>query len=163
MTHDALSVRVISGSNLARGSVFDKSDPFVVAMVGGVELARTSTLYDTIHPVWDEQLLTDAPIDRRQLRAERHEPAVRLRIFDYDRASQHDPLGDVVIEFDGLVALGINGVEEEHIVEAVEDCDHASGELKLIVKCARARARAKTPVTLLRDARKNTQRTTNHC
>ena len=61
----------------------------------GAELGATRALDDTTEPVWDELVVDGLRLadDAR----DGDEPTIVLRVFDRDRASEHDPLGNALI------------------------------------------------------------------
>ena len=116
-------LRVVSASGLARGSVFDKSDPFVRVLVAGVELGATRALDDTTEPVWDELVLDGGGSPTAARRRRPGGPAERA---DRDHASDHDPLGDALILLEALEPDG-TPLERAYPVRACEGCSHAEG------------------------------------
>ncbi|KAI0488910.1 hypothetical protein KFK09_028749 [Dendrobium nobile] len=82
-----LRIRVVRGVNLAVRDV-RSSDPYVVLRMGKQKL-KTQVIKKTVNPEWDEELTFSV---------EDPSVPVKLEVYDKDRFSADDPMGDA--EFD---------------------------------------------------------------
>jgi Ca2+-dependent lipid-binding protein len=86
---DAHSLRN-KGSSLL-GSV---SDPYCKLTLSGGEVARTSSLRDTLHPVWDQTLFV--PIPAHALSSPRKSDLLTFSIFDKNQVEKDQHMGSTV-------------------------------------------------------------------
>jgi len=87
-----LKVRVVKGSNLA---IRDRnsSDPYVVVKLGN-QTVKTRVIKRDLNPFWDEELTLSIPNPT---------PPLKLQVFDKDKLSRDDKMGDAVIDLQPLV------------------------------------------------------------
>ena len=76
------------------GGIFSKatSDPYVKVFVGGDELARTSVVNKNLNPEWNEKVLAGHMVGGAKVAKD---PTVTLCVFDQDKCSADDPMGEV--------------------------------------------------------------------
>ena len=86
---------IIEASNLVGkdGHLLGKatSDPFVKVLAAGEEIGKTKHVSKNLSPTWNSKVLTNHKIGPTF----RHNPEIRLCIFDYDLMSECDPMGEV--------------------------------------------------------------------
>lgn len=85
-----LHLNIMGATGLMAADRGGKSDPFCCVMIDGKEVYRTQTIKKTLDPVFDETCTVIIPSRTRS--------EVRFKMFDWDAASDNDPLGDVVID-----------------------------------------------------------------
>ncbi|KAL6880482.1 hypothetical protein ACP4OV_012047 [Aristida adscensionis] len=89
-----LTVRVLRGVNLvccdAKGS-----DPYVVLNVDGQKV-KTGVVKKTVNPVWDEDLT---------LAIRNAEAPILLEVFDKDKFSKDDKMGDAEFDIEALMQI----------------------------------------------------------
>ena len=66
-------------------------DPYVQVLSQGLKDRKTKTIKNTVNPSWNEEFGWEVPHDKVS------ELTVTLRVFDDDKLSKDDPLGEVVI------------------------------------------------------------------
>ena len=104
------------------------SDPYVKIIVGGRALAETNVCKKTLSPEWNQtfKLHLDG-------RAYRPREALILAVFDHDRTSSDDPMGEVRLPLESL--QGGQVMDKWYKVENCRGCNDASGELRIRVSC----------------------------
>jgi hypothetical protein len=123
-----IDVVVKSGKDLVAkdGGLFSKksSDPYVKIQLGSRELSRTPTIEKTLNPVWGHAC--KFMLAGRELKANSR---LVFAIFDRDKASKDDPMGEVSLP----IAPLMNGQVSEswHRVANCPGCKNATGELQL--------------------------------
>ena len=139
-----LDFTIISGSSLVAkdGGGFFKlgkattSDPYVVVRLGKAEICTSQVASKTLNPEWNETFKQE--FMGRKFNAK---DDLVFTIYDRDRGSKDDPMGEVRLPitslFDGHVT------EKAHEVTNCAGCKDASGTLKLSVSCA-----VRRPVTM---------------
>ncbi|GMH01425.1 hypothetical protein Nepgr_003264 [Nepenthes gracilis] len=87
-----LKVKVVKGTNLAIRDMLS-SDPYVVLTLGQ-QTVQTSVVKSNLNPVWNEELMVSVP--------QRYRP-LRVQVFDYDRFSADDIMGEVEVDIQPLI------------------------------------------------------------
>ncbi|XP_024528246.1 ADP-ribosylation factor GTPase-activating protein AGD12 isoform X1 [Selaginella moellendorffii] len=104
-----LKVRVVKGTNLAVRDILT-SDPYVVLNLGH-QTAKTKVVNSNLNPVWDEEIMLSVPSG----------PPVplKLQVFDYDKFSADDIMGEVEVDLQPIVAAA--SVLEEAMEDQIDD------------------------------------------
>ncbi|KAM0054855.1 putative Arf GTPase activating protein [Helianthus debilis subsp. tardiflorus] len=82
-----LKITVLQGANLAVRDMLS-SDPYVVLQLGEQKV-QTTIMRSNLNPIWNEDLMLSVPED--------YGP-VKLQVFDYDRFSADDIMGEAEID-----------------------------------------------------------------
>ena len=90
-----LRVLLHRGVGLPAADLNGKSDPYVVALSGGVQ-RKSKVVKATLDPIWNETL------DLPGVLADFQASGLSLHAYDWDRLSADDPLGSVHIPLDRL-------------------------------------------------------------
>ena len=136
-----LDFAVLSGKDLVAkdGSGFLKlgkktvSDPYVVVKLGSRKLGQTKIMMKTLNPDWNEAFKRN--FSGREFNADE---SLTFSIFDKDRGSADDPMGEVVVPLKALLSGQV--LEKWHDVQPCKGCADATGQLRLKLSCAVRRA-----------------------
>lgn len=119
------------------GGVFGKaktSDPFVVVSFGQHTLGTSHVVPKNLSPQWNQTFKWN--IEGRAFHNAKGSRDVVFSVFDFDKFSKNDPMGEVRIPlvslYDGQV------LDKWHAVNIVKGCKNASGELSIKI-CAALR------------------------
>jgi hypothetical protein len=86
---------VINGAkDVADADGMGASDPYAIVWWNGREIGRTDTVFETLHPVWEE----DYPVDLAENQGTNY---LRVEIYDQDNADSDDFLGQVEVALPG--------------------------------------------------------------
>jgi stromal membrane-associated protein len=88
-----IKVNVVRGSNLAVRDMMS-SDPYVVLSLGD-QSVKTRVIKKNLNPVWNEQLMLSIPEDV---------PPLKLLVYDKDRFTTDDFMGEAEIDIQPLVS-----------------------------------------------------------
>ncbi|KAM7509075.1 hypothetical protein LguiA_019528 [Lonicera macranthoides] len=88
-----IKVNVVRGSNLAVRDMIS-SDPYVILSLGD-QSVKTRVIKKNLNPVWNEQLMLSIPEDV---------PPLKLLVYDKDRFSTDDFMGEAEIDIQPLVS-----------------------------------------------------------
>jgi len=100
------------------------ADPYVKVLVGDKVAGRTNTVYKSLAPEWNEEVLNEYPV----LAGDRE---LRFAIIDENRDRLEDKLGEVELP---LVDVGLGRTLQVKLdIEACEGCEDATGELEVVV------------------------------
>jgi Ca2+-dependent lipid-binding protein len=92
-------VKCLRGADLvnmddATGLNLDKSDPYITLTNGtGRQTVKTKVVRNSLNPTWNEML---------QLNVDDPSQPLRLRVWDRDRFSKDDPMGEAEVQLQGL-------------------------------------------------------------
>ena len=136
-----LDFAILSGKDLVAkdGSGFLKfgkktvSDPYVVVKLGSKKLGQTKVVMKTLNPEWNEAFKRN--FTGREFKADE---SLTFSIFDKDRGSADDPMGEVVVPLKVLLSGQV--LEKWHDVQKCSGCADATGQLRLKLSCAVRRA-----------------------
>ncbi|GFS05610.1 multiple C2 and transmembrane domain-containing protein 1 [Elysia marginata] len=90
-----LTVHLKEGKDLVIRDSCGTSDPYVKFKVGNKQVYKSRTIYKNLNPRWDEQFTV--PLDDIS-------KPLSVKVFDYDRAWNDDPMGSADIDLTGLEA-----------------------------------------------------------
>ena len=93
--HGLLRLTIKRAQGLLAADLNGKSDPYVVALSGGVQ-RKSKVVKATLDPIWNETL------DLPGVLADFQASGLSLHAYDWDRLSADDPLGSVHIPLDRL-------------------------------------------------------------
>uniref|UniRef100_A0ACD5UNA6 Uncharacterized protein n=1 Tax=Avena sativa TaxID=4498 RepID=A0ACD5UNA6_AVESA len=96
-----LSVRVLRGINLVKRDA-DGSDPYVVLHLDNQKL-KTSVIKNTVNPVWNEDIT---------LAVTNPATPLKIEVFDKDKISKDDPMGDAQVDLEPLVQMARMDLED---------------------------------------------------
>ncbi|KAK1682326.1 hypothetical protein QYE76_043174 [Lolium multiflorum] len=96
-----LSVRLLRGINLVKRDA-DGSDPYVVVHLENQNL-KTSVIKNTVNPVWNEELT---------LAVTNPATPIKIEVFDKDKLSKDDPMGDAQVDLEPLVQMARMDLED---------------------------------------------------
>uniref|UniRef100_A0ACD5UYC8 Uncharacterized protein n=1 Tax=Avena sativa TaxID=4498 RepID=A0ACD5UYC8_AVESA len=96
-----LSVRVLRGMNLVKRDA-DGSDPYVVLHLDNQKL-KTSVIKNTVNPVWNEDIT---------LAVTNPATPLKIEVFDKDKISKDDPMGDAQVDLEPLVQMARMDLED---------------------------------------------------
>ncbi|XP_023518613.1 protein C2-DOMAIN ABA-RELATED 7-like [Cucurbita pepo subsp. pepo] len=106
-----LRIRVLRGSNLAVRDT-RSSDPFVVVTMGDTSL-KTRVVKNNCNPEWNDEL-TLSIADLRT--------PIGLSVYDKDTVTDHDKMGDAVIDIEPYIEclkMGLESLPEGCVVKRV--------------------------------------------
>ncbi|XP_063707613.1 extended synaptotagmin-2 isoform X3 [Culicoides brevitarsis] len=116
-----LRVHLVEAKNLMKMDIGmlgkGKSDPYAIISVGAQQF-KTATINNTVNPKWD--YWCEACVDVV------HHTLINIRLFDWDRTGEADPLGRATIEISTIVQKG----EFDTWLE-LEQAKHGSIHLRL--------------------------------
>ncbi|XP_059155457.1 multiple C2 and transmembrane domain-containing protein 1-like isoform X7 [Physella acuta] len=95
-----LHVHLKEGKDLVIRDSCGTSDPYVKFKIGGKLLYKSRTIYKNLNPKWDEQF---------SIHIEDITKPINIKVFDYDRAWNDDPMGGVDID---VTTLEVNKATE---------------------------------------------------
>lgn len=87
-----LKVKVIRGTNLAIRDILS-SDPYVILTLRQ-QTVQTAIIKSNLNPVWNEELMLSVP---------QHYGPLKLRVFDHDRFSSDDIMGEAEVDLQPLI------------------------------------------------------------
>ena len=114
--HEAVQVRVVEARGLKKMDALGSADPYVSLRLGGSR-QKTKVVKGSTEPVWSEEFEFQGADEAWVLTAE---------VFDWDRFSRDDPMGQVRIP-----ALEMGAVEDWYALEPMKGCEEPAGELRL--------------------------------
>ncbi|KAI3824611.1 hypothetical protein L1987_06075 [Smallanthus sonchifolius] len=88
-----IKVKVVRGTNLVIRDV-RSSDPYVMLSLGN-QSVKTRVIKNNLNPVWNEKLMLSIPEDV---------PPLKVNVFDKDKFSTDDPMGEAEIDIEPLVS-----------------------------------------------------------
>ncbi|KAL8248299.1 hypothetical protein R6Q59_005167 [Mikania micrantha] len=88
-----IKVKVVRGTNLVIRDV-RSSDPYVMLSLGS-QSVKTRVIKNNLNPVWNEKLMLSIPEDV---------PPLKVNVFDKDKFSTDDPMGEAEIDLEPLVS-----------------------------------------------------------
>ncbi|XAR63525.1 hypothetical protein NMG60_11023487 [Bertholletia excelsa] len=91
-----IKVNVVRGTNLAVRDMVS-SDPYVILSIGS-QSVKTTVIKNNLNPVWNEQLMLSIPDDI---------PPLKVLVYDKDRFTTDDFMGDAEIDIQPLVSAAI--------------------------------------------------------
>ncbi|KAK1422857.1 hypothetical protein QVD17_18146 [Tagetes erecta] len=91
-----LKFTILQGANLAIRDMLS-SDPYVVLTLGE-QKAQTTIMRSNLNPIWNEELTLSVPQDYG---------LVKLQVFDYDRFSADDIMGDADIDIQPMLTSAV--------------------------------------------------------
>jgi tellurium resistance protein TerZ len=109
------------------------SDPYVRILLDGKKIGETSVQKKTLAPVWGEAFKQNF-----EGRAFNPNAILVFAIFDKDKASADDPMGEVTVPLSSLYSGHV--VEKWFPVTVCKGCNNATGSLHLKLACAVRRA-----------------------
>ncbi|VEU19295.1 DEKNAAC100563 [Brettanomyces naardenensis] len=109
-----LHLKFISASGLKAADTSGKSDPFLIVELDGMQVYRTATVKKTLDPVFNEECAVTVPSRTRS--------ELKLRLFDWDRTGDNDPLGNIAVDMTQIP------LDKERVVEFRLD---TQGKLKV--------------------------------
>ncbi|XP_053670999.1 extended synaptotagmin-2 isoform X3 [Anopheles nili] len=96
-----LRIHVVEAKDLMKKDISmlgkGKSDPYAIISVGAQQF-RTQTIDNTVNPKWD--YWCEACIDVT------HQTLIGIKLFDWDRTGDHDPLGRATVEISSVTKNG---------------------------------------------------------
>uniref|UniRef100_A0AAG5CWE3 Synaptotagmin n=1 Tax=Anopheles atroparvus TaxID=41427 RepID=A0AAG5CWE3_ANOAO len=96
-----LRIHVVEAKDLMKKDISmlgkGKSDPYAIISVGAQQF-RTQTIDNTVNPKWD--YWCEASIDVT------HQTLIGIKLFDWDRTGDHDPLGRATVEISSVTKNG---------------------------------------------------------
>ncbi|XP_065092589.1 extended synaptotagmin-2 isoform X3 [Ochlerotatus camptorhynchus] len=96
-----LRIHVVEAKDLMKKDISvlgkGKSDPYAIVSVGAQQF-RTQTIDNTVNPKWD--YWCEACVDVS------HQTLIGLKLFDWDRTGDHDPLGRATVEISSVTKNG---------------------------------------------------------
>jgi hypothetical protein len=114
---DGTYIELAGANGLAKADLLGASDPYAVVYFNDECLGKTRVRKNTLEPVWNE---------RFGIRAEaRDHNTLRIELFDYDRFSADDFMGQVVLTGRGLSAFPTDFTElpiEKTTYQTVREC-----------------------------------------
>ncbi|XP_037038533.1 extended synaptotagmin-2 isoform X3 [Bradysia coprophila] len=97
-----LRIHVVEAKNLMKKDISvlgkGKSDPYAIVTVGAQQF-KTQTIDNNVNPKWD--YWCEACVDVSHL------TLLGIKLFDWDRTGEHDPLGRATIEISNAVKRGL--------------------------------------------------------
>jgi len=136
-----IDIKILAGRNLVAkdGSGFlglgknKSSDPYVVISYSRKQLGKTKVIKKTLNPTWDETF-------KFMLEGRSFRPAedVVLDVFDHDKSSADDPMGQVRLTFRQLASGQV--IDNWFPVQPTQGCKDATGDLHVRVSVALRRA-----------------------
>ncbi|XP_042491916.1 probable ADP-ribosylation factor GTPase-activating protein AGD11 [Macadamia integrifolia] len=103
-----IEVNVIRGTNLAIRDVMS-SDPYVILTLGQQSM-KTRVIKNNLNPVWNERLMLSIP---------EPVPPLKLLVYDKDRFTTDDHMGEAEIDIQPLVTAA-KDYENTNITESIE-------------------------------------------
>ncbi|XP_076949029.1 ADP-ribosylation factor GTPase-activating protein AGD12-like [Bidens hawaiensis] len=91
-----LKITILQGANLAVRDMLS-SDPYVVLQLGD-QRVQTAIIRSNLNPIWNEELMLSVPEDYGH---------VKLQVFDYDRFSADDIMGDAEIDIQPMMTSAL--------------------------------------------------------
>ncbi|KAK1422816.1 hypothetical protein QVD17_18105 [Tagetes erecta] len=88
-----IKVKVVRGTNLVIRDV-RSSDPYVMLSLGN-QTVKTRVIKNNLNPIWNEKLMLSIPEDV---------PHLKVNVFDKDKFSTDDPMGEAEIDLEPLVS-----------------------------------------------------------
>lgn len=113
-----LEVNVRAARGLVKMDTFGSADPYAVVRVGAAT-QQTEVVKNCLEPSWDATLRFE-DVDPNS--------SVIVRLYDWDRMSSDDPMGQVVLRMEDIEA-GEHASETWHKLTKMEDCDAPEGEV----------------------------------
>ncbi|XP_055611277.1 extended synaptotagmin-2 isoform X3 [Uranotaenia lowii] len=96
-----LRIHVVEAKDLMKKDISvlgkGKSDPYAIVSVGAQQF-RTQTIDNTVNPKWD--YWCEACVDVS------HQTLIGIKLFDWDRTGDHDPLGRATVEISSVTKNG---------------------------------------------------------
>ncbi|XP_049535386.1 extended synaptotagmin-2 isoform X2 [Anopheles darlingi] len=96
-----LRIHVVEAKDLMKKDISmlgkGKSDPYAIISVGAQQF-RTQTIDNTVNPKWD--YWCEACVDVT------HQTLIGIKLFDWDRTGDHDPLGRATVEISSVTKNG---------------------------------------------------------
>uniref|UniRef100_A0A8D8C695 Extended synaptotagmin-2 n=1 Tax=Culex pipiens TaxID=7175 RepID=A0A8D8C695_CULPI len=96
-----LRIHVVEAKDLMKKDIGvlgkGKSDPYTIVSVGAQQF-RTQTIDNTVNPKWD--YWCEACVDVS------HQTLIGIKLFDWDRTGDHDPLGRATVEISSVTKNG---------------------------------------------------------
>jgi tellurium resistance protein TerZ len=121
-----LDVQILAGEGLAikDKAVFGRgsSDPYVKVVQGTKELYKTKVIEKNLSPAWNESFKVFVPEKKRV-------ENLVFKIFDWDRMSDHDPMGEVTVSLQDM-----KDIDNWYPVQACKGTTNVSGKLHLVIK-----------------------------
>jgi tellurium resistance protein TerZ len=117
------------GSGLFGMGKKTSSDPYIRLLLDGTKMGETSVQKKTLKPVWNESF-------KKNLAGRAFNPNAMLifAIFDKDKMSADDPMGEVIVPLSSLYSGHV--VEKWFPVTVCKGCSNATGSLHLKLSCA---------------------------
>ncbi len=110
LSRSIFCLTIHSAKGLANADLFGKSDPFVRILWNGVEMGFTTTINDTLDPIWSEEFtLFTAPGQKIDC------CVLELEVFDRDNHKEGDFLGSLVVTGPSLKELSKAGLSNKSI------------------------------------------------
>ncbi|XP_038710940.1 probable ADP-ribosylation factor GTPase-activating protein AGD11 isoform X2 [Tripterygium wilfordii] len=103
-----VKVNVVKGTNLAVRDVMS-SDPYVILALGD-QSVKTRVIKNNLNPVWNESLMLSIP---------EHIPPLKILVYDKDKFSTDDFMGEAEIDVQPLVAAA-RAYERSDINESMQ-------------------------------------------
>ncbi|XP_055547886.1 extended synaptotagmin-2 isoform X3 [Wyeomyia smithii] len=96
-----LRIHVVEAKDLMKKDIGvlgkGKSDPYAIVSVGAQQF-RTQTIDNTVNPKWDYWCEACVDVTHRTL--------IGIKLFDWDRTGDHDPLGRATVEISSVTKNG---------------------------------------------------------
>lgn len=115
-----IDVQIKKAENLKKADVFGKSDPYCRCTAFG-QTYTTETIMKTLDPVWNESTTFVFFADPGKL---------NFQIFDWDRGTKDDPIGDVDLSLNGFFEEGHKGFDGKLTLQNIK-----TGEIFVSVQC----------------------------
>ncbi len=113
-----LEVNVRAARGLVKMDTFGSADPYAVVRVGAAT-QQTEVVKNSRAPSWDATFHFE-DVDPNS--------SVIFRLYDWDRLTSDDPMGQVVLRMEDIEA-GEHASETWHKLTKMEDCDAPEGEV----------------------------------
>jgi hypothetical protein len=140
--HLELRIQILAGRNLVPKdmNIFGRktrSDPYVVLYHGENKMGKTSIIYKTLNPVWENELCRSPVLPE----ALEYCKEIEAHVFDHDLLSEDDPMGTVYIPIPETHNSKVTGWYQVENGSGPDFCKNASGEIYLSIEVRRSLTR----------------------
>jgi hypothetical protein len=140
--HLELRIQILAGRNLVPKdmNIFGRktrSDPYVILYHGINKMGKTSIIYKTLNPVWENELCRSPVLPE----ALDYCKEIEAHVFDHDLLSEDDPMGTVYIPIPETHNSKVTGWYQVENGKGPDFCKNASGELYLSIEVRRSLTR----------------------
>lgn len=140
--HLELRIHILAGRNLVPKdmNIFGRktrSDPYVVLYHGENKMGKTSIIYKTLNPVWEDELCRSPVLPE----ALEYCKEIEAHVFDHDLLSDDDPMGTVYIPIPETHNSKVTGWYQVENGSGADFCKNPSGELYLSIEVRRSLTR----------------------